>query len=970
LRAVALGLGGALALIVISSGRSWLSPDVPAEELLVQARLALEQRDYDRAESLASRIERGTPVWRSGQIVAGEAATRAGRHDAALVRYAAIPRDGSPEAVLAAFAAGELYRDGGQLTKAVHEYAYVLEHEPDHALAHERMAFLLGATARRWEALPHFLFLVRSRNWTLDSLALLGDLERPLEQGAYLRTCAEKAPHDVLVALGLAGDAVAQGRAAEARHRLEDVIRRAPHLLAAQAMLGELLLDAEQARLLQWHAALPRDADDYADIWLVRGLWARRQGALRVAARCFWETVRRIPTHRRGNYHLGQVLIALGETSGEEFAARSGQLFELTSLLDRVLSTRGRDQSALRRVMELTEDVGRVWEAGAWATTAARLFPQARWPQMALERLSRQLHDGTPHTLASANLALKYDFSAFASHEALFREAGAAATTVASGQPAAAIRFEEVALEAGVEFVYDNAADPSTPGARQFEQTGGGVAVLDFDVDGWPDLYFTQGAAWTHGAPQPTPSPETIDRLYQNVGGGSFVDATVSSGLGDHGFGQGCAAGDFDNDGFADLYVANFGRNSLWHNNGDGTFSDITEASGLEGQEWTASCVLVDLNADGCADLYDVNYLTGPRIHELICNGRACSPKVFDGAPDHVHLSRGDGTFRSLSDATPREDSKGLGVVAAVIGERGRPCLFIANDQVPNFLLRSQPTADPLDIRFRDEGFVSGVAFNESGLAMAGMGIAADDADGDGRIDFFVTNFKDESNTLYLQDAEGLFVDATNAAGLRAPSWPFVGWGTQFLDADLDGNPDLVVTNGHVDDYRDDGGEYHMRPQFFRNTGGGRFLELSAGEIGPYFGRKHLGRGLARLDWNGDGRMDFAVANIGEPAALVTNASAGVGRFLSVRLHARTTARDAIGTAIEITAGPRHWTKQLVAGDGYMASNERVLQFGLGPAASVSRIRITWPSGATSEFRDLPVDRTVDAVEGRPPLVP
>ncbi len=379
--------------------------------------------------------------------------------------------------------------------------------------------------------------------------------------------------------------------------------------------------------------------------------------------------------------------------------------------------------------------------------------------------------------------------------------------------------------------------------------------MLDLDHDGWPDLYFTQGGKWPTGDLKPSPSPEYVNRVFRNLDGARFVDVTLHAGLGDEGFGQGCAVNDFDNDGFQDVYVANIGRNRLYRNNGDGTFSDVTTASGIDTQEWTTSCVIVDLNADGFPDLFDVNYLTGPDIYTAICDGFACSPKSFEGVPDRAWLSHGDGTFNALPDATPKQDAKGLGVVAVDLYERGRPCLFIANDQVPNFLLRNLPSETSDNVKFVEEGFLSGLAFDENGLPMACMGIAADDVNGDGRTDFFVTNFKDEYNTLYLQDAVGLFVDGTSAAGLKAPSLPFVGWGTQFLDADLDGAPDIVLTNGHVDDYRRTGGKYHMRPQVFRNIGGGRFEELFAPAAGTYFAKEYVGRGSgsARLE---QGRID------------------------------------------------------------------------------------------------------------------
>jgi hypothetical protein len=373
---------------------------------------------------------------------------------------------------------------------------------------------------------------------------------------------------------------------------------------------------------------------------------------------------------------------------------------------------------------------------------------------------------------------------------------------------------------------------------------------------------------------------------------------------------------------------------------------------------------MVDLNADGFPDLFDVTYLTGEHVYELICDGHACSPNGFIGIPDRLRLSRGDGTFELVEHATPELDSKSLGAVAFDLYDRGRPCLFVANDQVPGFFLHNFATADRHHVRLADESFASGLAFNGDGLVVAGMGIAADDVNGDGLIDFYVTTFKNEPKVLFLQESPGVFVDATNAAGLRAPGLPFVGWGTQFLDADRDGEPDLVVANGHVDDYSTAHGEYHMRPQCFRNTGGGQFVELAPGRAGKYFEQKYVARGLARIDWNRDGLMDFVVCNIAARASLVTNQTDEAGHFLNIRLHATRTARDAIGSVVEVVAGNRRWTKQLVAGDGYMACNERVLQFGLADNLSIAEVRINWPSGQTTTLQDIPVDATIEMVEG------
>lgn len=959
-------IGVALVVVLILALRIWPQPEkVSGSRLLTEARVALVRQQFELAEQLVGRIDRQDPLWSVGQLLAGEAATRAGRLDKALAYYQSIPQDTSQTGVLATFSAAELYREQGRLTEAQDGYLYCLAHQPDDAATHERLAFLYGVTGRRWEALPHFWFLIDHDQVSVDSLVLVADFERPVEQAELVKRSEKAAPDDILSLLAQGAQAVADGHAQAARRLLQQVVTRQPDLIGAQAMLGELLMDGDPRIYAEWHARLPRQADDHPDIWLVRGLFARHHQELRIAARCFWEVTRRAPAHRRGNYQLGQVLTSLGEQAGDAFSARAKLLFSLTQQLDRVSRSRGQDESSVRQVAEILELVGRLREAIAWAKLATSNFPDSNWPAEMISRLASQVNSATPTTIDAANLGLIHSFAKYPDHAELqsSKIRTPAPTEGAATNTSTSIRFAEEAT-AGIGFVYFNGPDLATPGARMFEQTGGGVAVLDYDGDSHPDLYFTQGAVWRPNATACSPSDLYLDRFYRNSGLGAFADVSAPTHLGDAEFSQGCTVGDWNNDGFSDLYVANVGANRLYMNNGDGTFSDVTPGSGLNESDWTTSCAIVDLNADGWPDIYDVNYLLGKDVYQRICNDHSCSPKNFEGSPDRLFLSLGDGSFQQVPDATPKLNAKGLGIVAADIFERGRPCLFVANDQVPCFFLRNVATSDPPGLRLQEDGLNSGLAFNGDGLAMAAMGIAADDVDANGHIDFFVTTFKDESRILYLQDSPGLFMDATNPAGLRAAGLPFVGWGTQFLDADRNGDMDIVMANGHVDDYRGEGGEYHMRPQFFQNTGGGRFVERFSADVGSFFGRKYLGRGLSRLDWNGDGRTDFVVSNIGDRASLVTNQSTGIGHFLNVRVHATATARDAIGTVVEVSAGNRKWSKQLLAGDGYMASNERMLQFGLGDATTVKELKVNWTSGNITTLSQVPVDVTIELVEG------
>jgi hypothetical protein len=560
----------------------------------------------------------------------------------------------------------------------------------------------------------------------------------------------------------------------------------------------------------------------------------------------------------------------------------------------------------------------------------------------------------------------------------------------------ARIQFVDDAVRCGVDFVYHQGRVPDMVGVRMQESTGGGAGVLDFDCDGQPDLFLTQGEDWPRDADAPAPSEAYRDRLYRNLGAG-FRDVTDACRLpSEDGFGQGCSAGDFNDDGFVDLYVANIGVNQLLLNNGDGTFTDATAAFGLTASAWTSSCVIADINADGYPDLVDVNYVAGESLYRMICNEHQCSPLAYESAPDHLHLSSGDGTVRLLALTGSSEVERGgagLGVVAFRAGSypagglapRGndgaqehpgydsaivpgldprRLALFIANDQQPNFFFVNSPAENSDNLQLTDVAFVTGLAFNKDGRATACMGVASGDLNGDRLLDLFVTNYKGEANNLYVQDPSGCFTDAIAGTGLLAPGLPYVGWGAQFLDADNDGRLDLAVANGHVADFGEEGVEYEMPTQFFRNRKDGTFEELTPDVVGPFFGRKVLGRSLATVDWNRDGLTDFVLSPIGSPVALLTNQSEGAGNSFTIRLRATSTARDAIGAYVSVTTAAGEAVQQLTVGDGYQASNERVLRFGLGSLDRIDKVVVIWPGGRRQTFQGAPPNRRLDVVEG------
>ena len=910
-------------------------------------------------------------------LMAGEAAMKQNRLDDALALFNRIPNDAGNAATLAAAVSGDILLHQGRLSDAEAKFRTVLERAPRHIASHNRLGLLLGIEGRRWESAPHLFELVKADQFTPQILMFLGNLEQIVELPEEIKNYRENAPDDVVPLLGLARIELLDGDVAAAEQHLRQVIAVRPALTAAQAQLGHLLLDRSEEHFAAWQAALPAGADDDPEIWVVRGLWAGRHSQPQVAARSFWEAVRRHPNHQTANYQLAQTLRGQQQdTEAAFFLKRAETLQSLAVNLQLIYDDPGRTDLMVQ-VSQQMESLGRPWEAWAWYRTALQGLENrsaAAAPLARLSELQQKLRaEQPPRTMFD----VPPDIQTLLSSYPLPAGIGAGRPAGAETESHSGDIFElvDLAATAGLDFAYYNSSDPATPGMRMFEFSGGGVGVLDFDADGWPDLHFTQGRPWTPEETVAFQGELPTDRLFRNGGNGRFHDVTTAAGVADGDYSQGVTVGDFDGDGFPDLYIANIGGNRFYRNNGDGTYADVSaETDTIGGSEWTTSCLLADLNADGLPDLYTVNYVSGALTQICQRDGvaRACTPAAFDAQQDHVYLNQGNGRFNDVTDNAGIEapNGKGLGIVAADFQGTGRLSLFVANDEVPNFFFENV-SAPKGPLAFQELALAAGLAVDQDGSAQACMGVAAGDVDGDGRLDLFVTNYFNESNTFYHQEPGGLFVDATRPAGLREPSYRMLGFGTQFVDADLDGSRDLILVNGDVDDFSHVPGRmYQMPPQLYHNLGGGKFVEVPADRAGAWFGGKYLGRSLARLDWDRDGREDVAVSNLDSPAALVTNRTADVAHFLAVRLRGTVDSRDAIGATVTVTAAGQTWMQQLTAGDGYQASNQRQLIFGLGTREQVERLSVRWPGGSVQTFGTVPTDRELLLIEGAATILP
>ena len=528
----------------------------------------------------------------------------------------------------------------------------------------------------------------------------------------------------------------------------------------------------------------------------------------------------------------------------------------------------------------------------------------------------------------------------------------------------ASVRFKDIRMSAGISFLQDAT---QTEEKYYLETMGTGVGWIDYDQDGLMDLYFVQSAATDIYKP----ARPLRSALYHNNGDGTFTDVTEKAGVGGAGhYGQGVAVGDFDNDGFPDLYITGYGSAILYHNDGNGTFRDVTAKAGVADKDgWSTSAGWFDYDKDGYLDLVVCNYIEWSPQNNAWCGERRpgyrsyCHPDNYKGQKTKLYRNNHDGTFTDESDKSGlgKPESKGMGVVLADFNGDGWPDIVIANDTWPNFLFLNKH-----DGTFEDVSFVSGVAASEDGRYEAGMGIDAADVDGDGWLDIYVTHLDFELNRLYHNNHDLTFDDYTYRSGIGNKAMRLSGVAMKFLDYDNDGWMDILQLNGAM---LDNIHLYHSEVSYkepllmFRNLGRGQFDKVSD-SLGPDFTRPIAGRGLATADFDNDGDVDILTNNRGDNPELLRNDGGNANHWLEVQLIGTRSNRDGIGASLKLVSGGFIQIKQSKGGMSYMSASDPRIHFGLGHRTKVDSLEITWPSGQADQLTDVPVDRIIALREG------
>jgi tetratricopeptide (TPR) repeat protein len=920
---------------------------VDSVDLIGQSEAALARKDVKTAGALLDQVLTHEPANAAALIQRGKLWESIGESENALADWRQIDvadsRDSSSKlAGEARFLEGALQV---KLHRAPAAERALLEswelHNRDNLQALELLLRVYVLQLRRDEVRRVLNVLEQRRPLTLEEMVLRADAGAPIiaegDALVQLREFIAADPEDMSSVVALTRYLMSSENFSEAENVLKSVsakLSKASPILGLRA-LCQLQLGFSDKALATLQTPTREESLDYW-WWLAAGELAETSKQAKLAADCFRLASLSQPDSGYARYRYGLALQANGQTAAAQeqlqAAALIDRLHQQTVAITRMANMApAQFVNGLLQIAQLQVQLQNSPEAAAWARLALQLDPTNK-TALALNRVPTNDQAANSSTGLTRDDAAQKNLLQWLSSHSNETVAQDKPTALSSGKDS--LRLQDVHRVAQLDFQYFNGNSGSK---YLIESMGGGVSVLDFDCDGWPDCYFPQGCKF----PIDLNDFTYVDQLYRNIDGQRFANVTTLSRLFENGYSQGAAAADINNDGFGDVVVANFGRNRVFINQGDGTFIDSTEQWGLQESEMSSSLGLADMDQDGNLDLYVVNYVDELRVcRDTAGNVSTCNPQNFTGVQDRLYKNSGDGRFLEVTREAGMltADGKGLGVVITDLDDDGLVDIYVSNDTTANFLFKNLG-----GMRFQEIGLESGTALSDEGQAQAGMGIAAGDLNGDLKTDLYVTNFLHEANNLYINGGAMTFHDEAINAKLSLPSKRMLGFGTQAEDIDLDGDLDLIVANGHIDDYTSRGDPWKMPTQLFCNLGNGVFSDCS-NSAGEYFREPYLGRGIAALDWNRDGRKDFIVVHQDRAVALLENQSPPSDRSLTVRLIGRASNRDAIGAQVIFQSGGKSQRRDIHGGDGFYCTNERAICAGTAEGR-IDTVRVRWPSG-------------------------
>jgi tetratricopeptide (TPR) repeat protein len=947
-----------------TSGKNLNATALVPEDSLDEARRLVAIGDFDAARALLKRYlqvhSHDSDAWEmagDGAMQANDSIGAIGFYDAA-VNTAEQPSQGLwLKWAGATVIAHRPFETIFVLRLALTDYPHSVE-------IRQNLASFLSRVGLQNEAAEHLQWLVQRKHGSQSMLLQLCDLTTPQTHAETCRSALVVNPNDLRPGYSLAALDLGESNWKGIEQALWPVIQQHPDFLPALALYGRAIVELDDRdAVLRWSQMLPESIETYSQYWIAGGLWALRHNELDQAAHAFWRALKLNEDDPEVLTGLSRVLTRLGRMDEASIAVRRAE--KIAALRSHVASLGLWDFDSQKTVVDLAlslHELGRPWEATNWLMIA---FSMKQHPDSRLEQTYRairsELSGTTPWQVPEALVSTKMDLSTYPA--IVWHHSTTPTSRHDRLSSRSDIKLRDEAQTRSLQHVCAINKPAGQESGLMIHQSGaGGAGAIDFDLDGWPDLYLTvMDGTPNHADSQP-------NRLHRNLAG-TFSDATESSLLVDRGYAQGFAVGDYDSDGWPDVYVANIGENRLYRNHGDGTFEDVTDQCKLHGTGWTTSVAIADLNNDGHADIFEVGYCHGVEplnqdcVVDSIGEARSCSPLAFDPEPDRIWSGNGDGTF---SEATqwlgPHQSGRGFALVIGDLDHQTGLDTYVANDMTANHFWTKPVHSN--EFRLSEQAALRGLAFNARSVAQASMGIAAADADNDGDLDFLVTNFSDDYNTFYQQDQPGYWSDLSQVAGLVESSKPMLAYGTQWIDVDNDGILEVFIANGDIDDFTFEGRSFRQPAQMLQQAVRGRWELMPPDQLGDYFSQLRLGRAVAMLDANRDGLSDFVVTHLFDPVALLINHTKTNGKQTRFFLRARTTHRDAIGTSVQLLTNGQTVKQQLLAGNGYQCANEACIVFGGSNAETLDNVEVHWPGSTRESLGDLMAGGDYLVIEG------